>query len=48
MGEPENPGLLPRFCQDLHQEMAQFLRDGTATIEVSFYEIYKEKVWNKL
>src|SRR5690349_8519710 len=38
------PGLLPRFCTDLFKELQHELNDGGATIELSYYEIYKEKV----
>uniref|UniRef100_A0AAR2K0W2 Kinesin family member 13Bb n=1 Tax=Pygocentrus nattereri TaxID=42514 RepID=A0AAR2K0W2_PYGNA len=45
MGSAEQPGLIPRLCSSLFQRTAQELREGESfTVEVSFMEIYNEKV----
>ncbi|XP_067428189.1 kinesin-like protein KIF13B isoform X2 [Thunnus thynnus] len=45
MGTAEQPGLIPRLCSSLFSRIVQEAREGeTFTVEVSFMEIYNEKV----
>ena len=41
-GSAEDRGLIPRICEDLFTRADS--GDDVATVEVSFYEIYKESV----
>ncbi|XP_069559176.1 kinesin-like protein KIF13B isoform X2 [Brachyistius frenatus] len=45
MGSAEQPGLIPRLCSSLFSRTVQEAREGEIfTVEVSFMEIYNEKV----
>ncbi|XP_054900171.1 kinesin-like protein KIF13B isoform X3 [Poeciliopsis prolifica] len=45
MGSAEQPGLIPRLCSSLFSRTMQEAREGeTFTVEVSYMEIYNEKV----
>ncbi|KAM4521973.1 kinesin-like protein KIF13B isoform 3-T3 [Odontesthes bonariensis] len=45
MGSAEQPGLIPRLCSSLFSRTVQEAREGeNFTVEVSFMEIYNEKV----
>ncbi|XP_041832708.1 kinesin-like protein KIF13B isoform X2 [Melanotaenia boesemani] len=45
MGSAEQPGLIPRLCSSLFSRTVQEAREGeTFTVEVSYMEIYNEKV----
>uniref|UniRef100_A0AAZ3PVJ2 Kinesin family member 13Bb n=1 Tax=Oncorhynchus tshawytscha TaxID=74940 RepID=A0AAZ3PVJ2_ONCTS len=45
MGSSEQPGLIPRLCSSLFDRIVQEQREGESfTVEVSFMEIYNEKV----
>ncbi|XP_077566628.1 kinesin-like protein KIF13B [Stigmatopora nigra] len=45
MGSAEQPGLIPRLCSSLFSRTVQESREGEGfTIEVSYMEIYNEKV----
>uniref|UniRef100_A0AAZ3R2F8 Kinesin family member 13Bb n=1 Tax=Oncorhynchus tshawytscha TaxID=74940 RepID=A0AAZ3R2F8_ONCTS len=45
MGSSEQPGLIPRLCSSLFDRTLQDQREGESfTVEVSFMEIYNEKV----
>nr|XP_023692112.1 kinesin-like protein KIF13B [Paramormyrops kingsleyae] len=45
MGSADQPGLIPRLCSSLFERTLQEQRDGESfTIEVSYMEIYNEKV----
>ncbi|XP_051265774.1 kinesin-like protein KIF13B isoform X2 [Dicentrarchus labrax] len=45
MGSAEQPGLIPRLCSSLFSRTVQEAREGESfTVEVSFMEIYNEKV----
>uniref|UniRef100_A0A8C7MKZ3 Kinesin family member 13B n=1 Tax=Oncorhynchus kisutch TaxID=8019 RepID=A0A8C7MKZ3_ONCKI len=45
MGSSEQPGLIPRLCSSLFDRILQEQREGESfTVEVSFMEIYNEKV----
>ncbi|XP_037542008.1 kinesin-like protein KIF13B [Nematolebias whitei] len=45
MGSAEQPGLIPRLCSSLFNRTVQEVREGeTFTVEVSYMEIYNEKV----
>ncbi|XP_027896616.1 kinesin-like protein KIF13B isoform X2 [Xiphophorus couchianus] len=45
MGSAEQPGLIPRLCSSLFGRTVQEAREGeTFTVEVSYMEIYNEKV----
>ncbi|CAJ1077200.1 kinesin-like protein KIF13B isoform X1 [Xyrichtys novacula] len=45
MGSAEHPGLIPRLCSTLFSRTVQEAREGESfTVEVSFMEIYNEKV----
>ncbi|XP_014670271.1 PREDICTED: kinesin-like protein KIF14 [Priapulus caudatus] len=47
MGEPNAPGIIPRFCEDL---FAEAVPGGAVVynIEISYYEIYNEKIHDLL
>ena len=44
MGTDEEPGLLPRFCDDLFYTIREENKDDKTLVSVSFFEIYQEKV----
>jgi hypothetical protein len=45
MGTPEQPGLIPRYCEDLFQRIKdQPEQNTTYNVHVSYLEIYKEHV----
>ncbi|XP_056284263.1 kinesin-like protein KIF13B isoform X2 [Pseudoliparis swirei] len=45
MGSAEQPGLIPRLCSSLFSRTVKEAREGECfTVEVSFMEIYNEKV----
>uniref|UniRef100_A0A8C7YD03 Kinesin family member 13Bb n=1 Tax=Oryzias sinensis TaxID=183150 RepID=A0A8C7YD03_9TELE len=45
MGSSEQPGLIPRLCSSLFSRTVKEVREGeTFTVEVSYMEIYNEKV----
>ncbi|XP_062406496.1 kinesin-like protein KIF13B isoform X2 [Sardina pilchardus] len=45
MGSADQPGLIPRLCSSLFERSVQEQREGESfTVEVSFMEIYNEKV----
>ncbi|RVE56001.1 hypothetical protein OJAV_G00231620 [Oryzias javanicus] len=45
MGSSEQPGLIPRLCSSLFSRTVKEAREGeTFTVEVSYMEIYNEKV----
>lgn len=45
MGSAEQPGLIPRLCSSLFSRTVREAREGESfTVEVSFMEIYNEKV----
>ena len=46
-GSGEQPGLIPRLCSALFQRISE-QRDTTVTVEVSYMEIYNEKVFDLL
>jgi hypothetical protein len=45
MGTPEQPGLIPRYCEDLFQRIKDMPEENTTyNVHVSYLEIYKEHV----
>ena len=46
-GSGEQPGLIPRLCSALFDRISKQL-DATVTVEVSYMEIYNEKVFDLL
>jgi len=47
MGTPENPGLIPRTCEDLFQRIAVASQESpnvTYHVRVSYFEVYNEHV----
>ena len=46
-GSGEQPGLIPRLCSALFQRISE-QRDAIVTVEVSYMEIYNEKVFDLL
>ena len=45
MGSADQPGLTPRLCSALFERSTREQREGESfTVEVSFMEIYNEKV----
>lgn len=45
MGSAEQPGIIPRLCSSLFGRTERETREGEGfTVEVSFMEIYNEKV----
>lgn len=44
IGNNIDPGILPRFCQDLFDKIASDLEQQNVIVEVLFYELYLEKV----
>lgn len=45
MGSGDQPGLIPRLCSALFERTQKEQREGESfTIEVSYMEIYNEKV----
>ena len=47
MGSETNPGIIPRFVQNLYRRMSS-LPDVFYAVEVSYYEIYNEKIYDLL
>ena len=46
-GSGEQPGLIPRLCSALFERISEQM-DATVTVEVSYMEIYNEKVFDLL
>lgn len=46
MGTDSEPGIIPRFGQDLFSRLGKL--NAEVTVEVSYYEIYKEKIHDLL
>lgn len=44
MGNEEDPGIIPRTCENLFQEISKFDFTEKAQIKVSYFEIYNEQV----
>lgn len=46
MGYGEEPGVIPKICQNMFQRITEFQKDKnlTYTVEVSYLEIYNERV----
>ncbi|KRY88539.1 Kinesin-like protein KIF13A [Trichinella pseudospiralis] len=44
MGTKEQPGLIPRLCIELFRRIDEDRQDVTFKVEVSYFEIYNEKV----
>lgn len=45
MGTPEQPGLIPRYCEDLFRRIREEPEDNTTyNVHVSYFEIYNEHV----
>ncbi|QDS77088.1 hypothetical protein FKW77_000417 [Venturia effusa] len=45
MGTPEQPGLIPRYCEDLFRRIKEEPEDNTTyNVHVSYFEIYNEHV----
>jgi len=45
MGSPDNPGLIPRTCQELFDRIAHEPRPDTSYhVQVSYFEVYNEHV----
>ncbi|KRY43581.1 Kinesin-like protein KIF13A [Trichinella spiralis] len=44
MGTKEQPGLIPRLCIELFRRIDEHRQDVTFKVEVSYFEIYNEKV----
>ncbi|KRZ60336.1 Kinesin-like protein KIF13A [Trichinella nativa] len=44
MGSKEQPGLIPRLCIELFRRIDEHRQDVTFKVEVSYFEIYNEKV----
>lgn len=44
LGQKDDPGLLPRFIIKLLKHLKEDLNKKHAIIDVSFFEVYKEKV----
>ncbi|RZC39845.1 kinesin-like protein KIF14 [Asbolus verrucosus] len=41
-------GIIPRFCRDLFARIGKLGTNATATVEVSYFEIYNEKIHDLL
>nr|XP_017822071.3 kinesin-like protein KIF14 [Callithrix jacchus]XP_035136627.2 kinesin-like protein KIF14 [Callithrix jacchus] len=49
MGFSEEPGIIPRFCEDLFSQVARKqTQEVTYHIEMSFFEVYNEKIHDLL
>ena len=50
MGAPDQPGIIPRLCVSLFDRIAKSEKSklGDAKVEVSYMEIYNEKVFDLL
>jgi len=49
IGTNDQPGLIPRFFEDLFERKAQRDQIGYSThVEISYYEIYNEKIYDLL
>lgn len=44
MGDEKSQGIIPRFCIDFFRRIANLSDDIRTKIELSFYEIYNEKI----
>lgn len=44
MGSAEEPGIIPRTCQELFAELGRFPAHIKAQVKVSYFEIYNEQV----
>lgn len=44
MGSEQDPGIIPKTCEDLFQEIAKFDIRQRAQVKVSYFEIYNEQV----
>lgn len=44
----EYSGITPRFCRDLFDRISKLDADNVATVEVSYFEIYNEKIHDLL
>ena len=47
-GSPSAPGLLHRLCDELFRRVEDEIEMERADIHISYYEIYKEKVYDLL
>lgn len=41
-------GIIPRFCYDLFKRILQLPHTSCATVEISYFEIYNEKIYDLL
>lgn len=41
-------GIIPRFCYDLFKRISQLPSTSCATVEISYFEIYNEKIYDLL
>ena len=48
IGERESPGLVPRFLGDLFSKAAELREESRFEVHYSFFEIYKEKIFDLL
>ncbi|XP_053461936.1 kinesin-like protein KIF14 [Nycticebus coucang] len=49
MGFSEEPGIIPRFCEDLFaQVVKKQTQEVTYHLEMSFFEVYNEKIYDLL
>lgn len=44
----ENAGIIPRFCYELFERISQLPETSIATVELSYFEIYNEKIHDLL
>lgn len=44
----EYSGITPRFCRDLFKRISKLPKETVATVEVSYFEIYNEKIHDLL
>uniref|UniRef100_A0A914VJC9 Kinesin motor domain-containing protein n=1 Tax=Plectus sambesii TaxID=2011161 RepID=A0A914VJC9_9BILA len=47
-GTNDQPGILPRFCHDLFSVIDEEISAGSAFLEMSFFEIYQDKIYDLL
>lgn len=43
-----NAGIIPRFCKNLFARLSELGPNCTSTVEISYFEIYNEKIHNLL
>lgn len=43
-----NAGIIPRFCKELFRRITELPEGSTSSVEVSYYEIYNEKIHDLL